>query len=583
MLVDVDCAVVDAAIENDQVIPCFQPIVDLCSGRLFGFEVLARWQHPEFGPILPKNFISVAEKNGLIERLTEQILRKAFASAPLLPTPLMLAVNVSPIQLHDLGLPRKIRAAAEAAGFPLERLTIEVTESALLDNLERARKIARALKDMGCRLALDDFGTGYSSLRHLQALPFDELKIDFQFVQAMTNTRESRKIVAAIVGLGHSLDLITVAEGIEMRAQAEMLLCLGCQLGQGWLYGKPAPADAIPSMVGAKPSAISSSPARPGAGMGTSSLEARPTQRLAQLQAIYDGAPVGLCFLDRNLRYVSVNRRLAEMNGLPLADHIGRTVKEMFPEWFPNYEPFLRRALRGEAITGVEVSRPSRRPDQPDMTSMASYQPAWDEAGEVIGVSVAVADITEHKRTQEAIRESEDSQQFISDLNPHVQWVMDNEGNNLLLNSRWEQTTGLSKEQSRNLGWLDALHPDDVAPTTKALKEALRTGNPIDVEYRIKSVDGTWRWMRSQGSPRRGPLGEIIRWYGSVEDIEDRKRVDKVFRRSVERLLGSFDAAPASILIADAPGENADHKMRRSSHAPAGVQPPEMAGVSAGM
>jgi PAS domain S-box-containing protein len=174
-----------------------------------------------------------------------------------------------------------------------------------------------------------------------------------------------------------------------------------------------------------------------------------------------------------------------------------------------------------------------------------------------------VADITEHKRTQEAIRESEDSQRFISDLNPHVQWVMDNEGNNLQINSRWEQTTGLSGEQTRNMGWLDALHPDDVSPTMKVLKEALRTGTPIDVEYRIKSVEGMWRWMRSRGSPRRGPLGEIIRWYGSVEDIQERRHADQVLRRSVVRLLGSFDMAPGG-----ASAGNADDKMKRSFHAP---------------
>jgi PAS domain S-box-containing protein len=354
-----------------------------------------------------------------------------------------------------------------------------------------------------------------------------------------------------------------VAEGIETKAQAEMLLCLGCQLGQGWLYGKPSTADVIPDMVAAKPRAVSSCSTKPGAGMGTSSLEALPTLRVAQLRAIYDGAPVGLCFLDRNLHYVSINRRLAEMNGIPVADHIGRTGKEMFPEWFPNYEPLLRRALQGEAITGAEVSRPSRRPDQPDMVTMASYQPAWDEAGEVIGVSIAVADITDHKRAQEAIREGEDSQRFISDLNPHVQWVMDNEGNNLQTNSRWEQTTGLNGEQTRNMGWLDALHPDDVAPTMKGLKEALRTGTPIDLEYRIKSVEGMWRWMRSRGSPRRGPLGEIIRWYGSVEDIQERRHADEVLRRSVVRLLGSFDMVPERTNAG-----NVGDKTKRSFHAP---------------
>jgi PAS domain S-box-containing protein len=298
-----------------------------------------------------------------------------------------------------------IRAMTEAAGFPLERLTIEITESALLDNLAQARRAAHELKAMGCKLALDDFGTGYSSLGHLQALPFDEVKIDRSFVMNMTHTRQSRKIVAAIIGLGHSLGLITLAEGIETEEQAEMLLCLGCQLGQGWLYGRAEAADTIPNMVAAKPHAVSTGVVELlGYKFRASSLEAHPTQRLAQLQAIYDGAPVGLSFLDRNLCYVSINRRLAEMNGIPVADHIGRSVKEMYPQWFSNYEPYLRRALQGEAITGVEVPRPSRRRDQPDITTLVSYQPAWDEAEEVVGVSVAVTDITDIKRAQEALQ-----------------------------------------------------------------------------------------------------------------------------------------------------------------------------------
>jgi EAL domain-containing protein (putative c-di-GMP-specific phosphodiesterase class I) len=180
----------------------FNLMVDLRTSRLVGFEVLARWQHPLLGPILPKNFISLAEENGLIGRLTEQVFRKAFKLAPTLPEPLSLSVNISPLHLQDLNLPHQIRAAAEEAGFPLERLTIEITESALLGNLEQARRASHDLKAMGSRLALDDFGTGYSSLGHLQALPFDEVKIDQSFITNMTNTRESRKIVTAIIGLG---------------------------------------------------------------------------------------------------------------------------------------------------------------------------------------------------------------------------------------------------------------------------------------------------------------------------------------------------------------------------------------------
>jgi PAS domain S-box-containing protein len=111
------------------------------------------------------------------------------------------------------------------------------------------------------------------------------------------------------------------------------------------------------------------------------------------------------------------------------------------------------------------------------------------------------------------------------DLNPEMQWAMDSEGNILDVNFRWEQLTGLSKEKTRNLGWLESLHPDDVQPTMLALLAGLHSGTPIDLEYRVKSVDRGWRWMRSRGSPRVGSAGQIVRWYGSVEDIDERKQL----------------------------------------------------------
>jgi PAS domain S-box-containing protein len=388
------------AIESGSVVPCFQPQVELRTGRLAGVEVLARWRHPDHGLILPQGFISLAEENGLIGLLTEQILRSAFLSATVLPHPLAVAVNLSPIQLGDRSLPSLIRAAAAETGFPLQRLTIEITESALVTNLECARSIAIELKSMGCRLALDDFGTGYSSLQHLEALPFSELKIDRSFVESMTFRRESRKIVAAVIGLGSSLDMMTVAEGVETQEQADMLLYLGCELGQGWLYGRPVPGEQLPGVVAGSPWPLSTKMSPQGSEI-ISSLEALPAQRFAQLQAIYDGAPVGLCFLDRNLRYVSLNQRLADLNRAPVSAHVGRKVQEMIPELFPRVQPFLLRALQGEAIEGVEVSKPYK-PGSPDTTLLLSYQPAVDEAREVVGISVAIVDITERKRNEEA-------------------------------------------------------------------------------------------------------------------------------------------------------------------------------------
>ncbi|MGC2620842.1 MAG: EAL domain-containing protein [Acidobacteriaceae bacterium] len=239
------------AIESDAIVPCFQPVVELRSVRLTGFEVLTRWRHPTLGLILPKNFIQLTEELGIIGILTRQILRKAFKSAAALPDRLTLAVNVSPIQLRFRSQPTQIREAAEQAGLPLHRVVIEITESAILDNEELAVTIARELKEMGCGLALDDFGTGYASLRHLLALPFDQLKVDRSFVHEMVFRPESRKIVSAVVGLGQSLGLVTLAEGVETREQERVLLQTGCVLGQGWLYGRPLTADQIPEMVAA--------------------------------------------------------------------------------------------------------------------------------------------------------------------------------------------------------------------------------------------------------------------------------------------------------------------------------------------
>jgi PAS domain S-box-containing protein len=395
----------DGAIEQDELTACFQPIVELSSGSLTGFEVLARWNQPDGGLVLPSNLISMAEGAGLIGEVMRHVLKKAFAAATILPDDLSLHVNVSPLQMEDLSLPEQIRDAGDQAGFPLNRLTVEITESALLNNLDRARTIAGNLKSEGCKLSLDDFGTGYSSLGHLQSLPFDELKIDGSFVQSMTDARSNRKIVAAIIGLGHSLDLSTIGEGVETEQQAEMLKRLGCSQGQGWLYGRPVPGVELANAVAAlsfqsKPGDVPEC----GGEWPVSSLEAMPSLRLSQLQAIYDGAPVGLCFLDRNLRYLSINRRLAAMNGHTVEEHLGKTVQEMIPASYSVLAPYLLRALRGEPITGLEVSRPGNNAGDPKWTALLSYQPALDESSEVIGVSVAVVDTTEFNRTRDALR-----------------------------------------------------------------------------------------------------------------------------------------------------------------------------------
>ena len=239
------------AFKEDEFFPFFQPQVKLSTGKICGFEALARWNHFRLGPIPPSAFVPILQNHGLINTLTQRLLEKIFAVAPLLPGSMRLAVNISPLQFLDTTIPDRIAEAAGREGFALERLTIEMTESALIEDLDLARSVACDLKALGCRLSLDDFGKGHSSFLHLQALPFDELKVDRSFVSAMTESQASHKIVSAIVRLGHDLGLTTVAEGVETEEQAAMLSAMGCKLAQGWLFGEPAHHDSLPRVVSA--------------------------------------------------------------------------------------------------------------------------------------------------------------------------------------------------------------------------------------------------------------------------------------------------------------------------------------------
>ncbi|MFT3978558.1 MAG: EAL domain-containing protein [Sphingomonas bacterium] len=227
------------AIDSGAIQPYFDPLVDLHTGELLGFEVLARWEHPAHGTIAPAHFIDVARETKAIADLTLSVMRQALAAARDWDRRLVLSVNFAVTQLRDPWVAQKVIRLLTELGYPAARLEIELTEGALMDPHGIAPSIIESLKAQGVRVALDDFGTGVSSLTHLRALPFDRIKIDHKIVTGICAEPARAEIVDAIVRLGESLSLPVTAEGVENGAIAERLRAMRCPTGQGHLFGQP--------------------------------------------------------------------------------------------------------------------------------------------------------------------------------------------------------------------------------------------------------------------------------------------------------------------------------------------------------
>jgi diguanylate cyclase (GGDEF)-like protein len=231
------------AIAEGDIRPYYQPLVNIADTRIYGFEILARWQHAERGAVRPDVFIPLAEQFGLISDLTWSILRQACRDAKRWPEDIRLSLNISPLQLKDPALPTQMLTILNQEGFSPARLEVEITESALVGDIDTAKLILSALQAIGIKVSLDDFGTGYSSLHHLRELKFDKVKIDQSFVCSMQDNSESEKIVDAILGLATSLGMPTVAEGIENPTVLHHLADMGCKYGQGYYFGKAMTAE----------------------------------------------------------------------------------------------------------------------------------------------------------------------------------------------------------------------------------------------------------------------------------------------------------------------------------------------------
>jgi EAL domain-containing protein (putative c-di-GMP-specific phosphodiesterase class I) len=231
----------------------FQPQVDIASGRVVGAEALVRWQSPQEGLIPPSRFIHTAEVCGLIDEIDDWVLRetclqgKRWLAAGL--PPLTLAVNLSPYQFLKGGIDETVAKVLRDTGYPAEHLELELTESALMQREAQAILILHKVRGLGVRLAIDDFGTGYSSLAYLKLFPLDVLKIDKRFIDDIPLHRDDMEIVNAIIAMAHALRIKVLAEGVENEDQLSYLKSRGCDMFQGYLFGRPMPADEFEKLL----------------------------------------------------------------------------------------------------------------------------------------------------------------------------------------------------------------------------------------------------------------------------------------------------------------------------------------------
>ena len=308
-------------IKRGEFHPFFQPIVSLEDLRVMGFEMLARHISPKGSITPPADFIPAMEREGLLDELMLSLMVQGFKMAAAWPDHQFLSMNVSPSQLNGSYLTETIRKTAVQYGFDLARLKIEITETALLNDINTARTEIEALSEMGCTIAMDDFGTGYSSLAWLIRLPVNTLKIDSSFIQSMLDKKDSRKIISSVVGLGRSLDMDVVAEGVETDEQAEMLRGIGCLYAQGYLFGRPVAAAESGLML------------TTATGKDFNQRVARLSldQRAHQISSMYAVPGTSICFLNPELMIVDASDTFAERVGWAPQDVIHKYIYEVIP------------------------------------------------------------------------------------------------------------------------------------------------------------------------------------------------------------------------------------------------------------
>jgi PAS domain S-box-containing protein len=418
----------------------YQPVVDLSSGAMVAVEALSRWYDEELGNVPPDEFIPLAERTGLIVDLGRQVLqgtcRRAVTWSEGHGEPFVMSVNVSPVQMREPSFVDDVRAALADSGLSPDRLTLEVTETAMVTDVEAAAATLHRLRDLGVRFALDDFGTGHSSLTLLRSLPLNTVKIDRSLIRRVAVDAPDAVLVQLVIDAAHTLGLQVCAEGVEEVDQAQQLVAMGCENGQGWLFGRPSPPPAPdrPWPLPAVPAVWLDTGAPPVALSGSDDL-------------------VVMADRDRRVTYVSaayrriVGESPAVLVGKPLESLVGQDVDS---------GPVT---IRVEHVhEGVRWLR-------------GIVQPLRGDDGQVRETLCVLSDVTTAVAREKALADSEELFRSAFSGAPIGIALSDFDGRLLRVNSALAELLGRSSTELLGMTVADITHPDDKAVDTANLGE----------------------------------------------------------------------------------------------------------------
>jgi diguanylate cyclase (GGDEF)-like protein/PAS domain S-box-containing protein len=574
------------ALEMHEIVLHYQPQVSVSTGEVVGVEALARWQHPTRGLVFPDAFIPAAEHTGLIGAFTSYVLDAALMQAAIWADqgrPLLVSVNLSGRNLLDEQLPAEVAGLLAAHGVPASLLELEVTESAIMLDPVRARRLLEALSELGVRLSIDDFGAGYTSLSQLKTLPVDELKIDRSFVMTMSSDARDALIVHSVIELAQNLGLHTVAEGVETAQALAVLRGFGCDIAQGYYVARPAPIDVFDAWRSARstsvpvPAPVALTPPQRTADAVLAPRDfAEPASPAAALRAseerfraLFTQAPIGIVEARADGILVAVNPRLCAMLGYTSDELIGQPAAMLVGASDRTEQARDIAALPDS--DGYAARRIYRRKDGtafPALINMAVVRQISGAVHRMVGMIVDISDLVAAQESVAAAGiELANNQVFTDSLLASTDVgiiACDRFGKLTITNRTARSWHGLdpdvepSPEQLALLA-ADLFEADGVTPLeigNNALRRAFRDGSTWKGEMVIAPANGPATRVMATGSPMRSLSGEPVGAVATMHDITLLHQRESVLHRVEERLadVASHDpltGLPNRTLLAD--------------------------------